>query len=38
MNKFVISFKNEGAFEIKTEMNASDVLEKLINGEEWVEL
>lgn len=38
MNKFVITLKNDGVFDIKTKMNSSDIMNKLTKSEEWVEL
>lgn len=38
MNEFVIALRNDGAFNIITEMNSMDIIRKLMESEEWVEL
>ena len=38
MNKFIIALKNDGEFDIETKMNILDIMKKLIQSEEWVEL
>lgn len=38
MNKFIITLKNDGPFNIETKMNSSDIMRKLTENQEWIEL